>query len=685
MGLITRILPPDAKNAKLTFQDMDNNLYYLQGLGVSGLTYSANTLTITNPTGGTTSVNIASDTNTFITATTYNNLTNTITLTDNANTSFNVYIDSVSGLTVNGVLSATTISGGTLYGDGSNLTGISTQDTFVTGGTFSSSTITFTNNTGGTFSVSGISSGTNLSKTLFVDQNGNDGTAVKGDITKPYQNLYAAKSAATSGDTIHVLPGTWSYNNTNANGNPFSGPNRDLFFNLWKNGVKYYFSTGSKVVILNQTQTDDLYLFSPPSGSTYQTCEVDGFLELESSSIGADTFGGRAGFFGGSGQSFGTGFTFNAKVKSLKSFSSEFICLENISIESNPLRSYVNISADDFYHDKILGQSGTGSGILLRGNIPINYNFNVRNYYNNYPGGFGFFNFEVRDVLTYETNYVFNVDEMTSTGSLFRFRTAGSGTTEINVSRGTTSYSAIDCVNGNSLNITSRIDNVINNSNNTNSILNLNTTGISKFDFKGNIFLNTTSGAGHPIVNSSTSTHFVNVDTNVYYSGSVNTTSNMISCTGGNINFKGNIYGQFAGRMVTCTNGRVTLNGVTFFPTVSGGTILANSSTSSTGTTSIINSLLFNDSSSSLIDGQYSKINVLNSSIKNSGTGNLFVNTTSTGSLQIHNSTLQSVSGSTINITGSAPLTISNTTSNTNITASTINGLVTVLTELDLL
>jgi len=110
MGLITRILPPDAKNAKLTFQDMDNNLYYLQSLGVSGLTYSANTLTITNPTGGTKSVNISSDTNTFITAATYNDLTNTITLTDNTNTSFNAYIDSVSGLTVNGVLSATTIS-----------------------------------------------------------------------------------------------------------------------------------------------------------------------------------------------------------------------------------------------------------------------------------------------------------------------------------------------------------------------------------------------------------------------------------------------------------------------------------------------------------------------------------------------------------------------------------------------
>ena len=95
MGLITRQIGPDAKGSKLTFVEMDDNLYYLQGLGVSGLTYSANTLTITNPTGGTKSVNIASDTNTFITAATYNDLTNTITLTDNTNTSFNVYIDCI--------------------------------------------------------------------------------------------------------------------------------------------------------------------------------------------------------------------------------------------------------------------------------------------------------------------------------------------------------------------------------------------------------------------------------------------------------------------------------------------------------------------------------------------------------------------------------------------------------------
>jgi hypothetical protein len=140
MGLITRQIGPNDKGSKLTFAEMDNNLYYLQGLGVSGLTYSANTLTITNPTGGTLSVtindyyttgstysdgliyfdrndqlsaytvNISSltgDSNTFITAFTYTSSANTLTLTDNINNRFNAYIDSVSGLTVNGGLSVT--------------------------------------------------------------------------------------------------------------------------------------------------------------------------------------------------------------------------------------------------------------------------------------------------------------------------------------------------------------------------------------------------------------------------------------------------------------------------------------------------------------------------------------------------------------------------------------------------
>jgi hypothetical protein len=147
---------------------VDNNFYTTGTTLIGGIAYfnrtdmlSAYTLNLTSLTG---------DSNTFITATTYNDLTNTITLTDNANTSFNVYIDSVSGLTVNGTISATTISGGTLYGDGSNLTGISTQDTFVTGGTYSNGTAIFTNNTGGTFNVTGFTTGNTLQQVLV---NGN--------------------------------------------------------------------------------------------------------------------------------------------------------------------------------------------------------------------------------------------------------------------------------------------------------------------------------------------------------------------------------------------------------------------------------------------------------------------------------------------------------------------------------
>jgi hypothetical protein len=227
MSLVTRQYGPDAKGSKLTNLDMDNNLYYLQSLGVSGMTFSANTLTLTNPTGGiianalidinadsrwyipsgstveigsysqsfvygdlyvlgelilndnsqliilngnlilsggtlsgsgqtvlvdlptfndlitsgtysggtltlstsngtdvTVNGFITGDTNVFTTGFTYNNSTNIITLTDNTNTTFNAYIDSVSGLTVNGTLSATTISATTFYGDGSNLSGI---------------------------------------------------------------------------------------------------------------------------------------------------------------------------------------------------------------------------------------------------------------------------------------------------------------------------------------------------------------------------------------------------------------------------------------------------------------------------------------------------------------------------------------------------------------------------------
>jgi len=81
-------------------------------------------------------------------------------------------------LTVNGSVSATTISGGTFYGDGSNLTGISTQDIFVTGGTYTNGDVTFTNNTGGTFNVSGFSNPSYKVYSALISQTSNNNPTV---------------------------------------------------------------------------------------------------------------------------------------------------------------------------------------------------------------------------------------------------------------------------------------------------------------------------------------------------------------------------------------------------------------------------------------------------------------------------------------------------------------------------
>jgi len=85
------------------------------------------------------------DGNTFVTGFTYDDI-NTFTISDNSGSTFNASIN---------VLSATTISGGTLYGDGSNLTGISTENTTITGFTYdNANTFTISDSSGSTFDAS---------------------------------------------------------------------------------------------------------------------------------------------------------------------------------------------------------------------------------------------------------------------------------------------------------------------------------------------------------------------------------------------------------------------------------------------------------------------------------------------------------------------------------------------------
>jgi hypothetical protein len=76
----------------------------------------------------------------------YTYLDNTFTILDTSGNTFNATINDVTGLTVNGVISATTYQ---------NLP----TDVFVTGGTYSAGTTTFVNNTGGAFNVTGFYTG----------------------------------------------------------------------------------------------------------------------------------------------------------------------------------------------------------------------------------------------------------------------------------------------------------------------------------------------------------------------------------------------------------------------------------------------------------------------------------------------------------------------------------------------
>lgn len=106
--------------------------------------------------------NLPIDPDTYITGFTYSS--NTFTISDNSGNTLNATFNDVTGLTVNGTLSATTISGGTFYGDGSNLIGVSGGFTggTVSGNTIFTSGVTINTISGGTFYGDG-SGLTNLS------------------------------------------------------------------------------------------------------------------------------------------------------------------------------------------------------------------------------------------------------------------------------------------------------------------------------------------------------------------------------------------------------------------------------------------------------------------------------------------------------------------------------------------
>jgi len=147
---------PNTGNLTLTRTDNVNVVvtgftdYY-----VTGGTYSNGTLTLNRQNGSVTISGFSTgggslSGDTYVTGFTYNNA-NRLTISQNGGQSdLIVFINTFSGLTVNGSVSATTF-----FGNGSGLTGV--PDNFVTGGTFNTSNRVLTlNRQNGTFNVSGF-------------------------------------------------------------------------------------------------------------------------------------------------------------------------------------------------------------------------------------------------------------------------------------------------------------------------------------------------------------------------------------------------------------------------------------------------------------------------------------------------------------------------------------------------
>jgi fibronectin-binding autotransporter adhesin len=181
----------------------------------SGGTVSGETLFITGITAATVSASTfygdgsnltgISTQDTFVTGATYSN--NTFTFRNNTGGTFTTSFNSVTGLTVNGILSATTISATTFFGNGSNLTGVAKQDTFVTGATYSNNTFTFRNNTGGTFttsfnSVTGLTVNGNITITGTSNLNGQ---IVSTNLSGTTNRLVQVNSGGTISATNEII------------------------------------------------------------------------------------------------------------------------------------------------------------------------------------------------------------------------------------------------------------------------------------------------------------------------------------------------------------------------------------------------------------------------------------------------------------------------------------------------
>jgi hypothetical protein len=513
-------------------------------------------------------------------------------------------------------------------------------------------------------------------KTIFVSPNGLDTN--QGTLQSPLRTLKAAKDRSVSGDLVYVLPGTFNFDNRSLAFNT----SVDTNINLWKTGVSYYFSPGTIINFYNITVTGvDLYLFRP-TGGVYDTCNVYGSLEFNYYSQGADSSNGAGFFFKGDEIGTKLGYTFNATVKSLTSYSTQIISLERSTIDGAALKSYVTITAESLTLAYTTGQSGAGTAILIRDISVLESNFNIKNFVSNNQGLY------VRNSSSLSTVNA-NVDMMRCTNELVNIDSDLSGSHSYNIKQGF--YSNASNLIGAAVGITGSAATKVAVTGNfydalgtsNRLVFGSNASGIVNLNISANTITNTTSGTGRNIVTTNNANSTITYTGTINYLGAGITTAALATATLGTIIMTGTVItGNMGGAMTATTSGSVTFEACRFTSAVTGSCI---STTSFTVGTCIISNCLITASHATAL-GAVGNFTIVNSAIKNAGAGVGFLNAGATGYLQLLGSTLVTTGGAlAVNHTSTAAVTTANSNSNSTITATTLNGTITTLAAINII
>ena len=245
-------------NGNGNFFEVGSNLYNLK-IRNQITSYSG----VTNLTGkflsGTTNgfvladISTISGVDTYVTGFTYND--NLLTIKQNVGQAdLTALINTMTGLTVNGTLSATTIQG-----NGSSISGLP----YVTGGTANNATrvYTFTNSTGGTFNVAALNDAVITGGTVsYVDA---AGTATFTNSTGGTFNVTGFRDIYTTGATYNA--GTATFTNNTGGTYTLTGINST---DTYVTGLTYNSASNLITLSQNQGQADKTINITVMSGLT---------------------------------------------------------------------------------------------------------------------------------------------------------------------------------------------------------------------------------------------------------------------------------------------------------------------------------------------------------------------------------------------------------------------------------